>query len=166
MRMIPLALPLMLLALAGAAAAPSGAGDLSLPPDWERRFIRFATVDDTDRGMVRHILIDPASHAGLRAGMPAPGGTLLVMADARARRDAAGRPLRDAAGRFVAESGWVGIYAQRKDVTRGDWQYAVFDGAGRPRDVSTAACRACHLQARAAQDQTFTLWDYAAARGR
>ena len=160
MRMTLLALPAMLLALA-AAAAPH---DVALPPDWEQRFIRFATVDDTDRGMVRHIHIDPGAHLALRAGAPAPAGTLLVMADARARRDAAGRPLRDAAGRFVAEPGWIAIYAQSKDAAA--WHYAAFDGAGRQRDVSTSACIACHQQARAAQDETFTLWDYAAARGR
>lgn len=160
MRIILPALPLALLALA-AAAAPQ---DVALQPDWEQRFIRFATVDDPDRGLVRHIHIDPAAHARLRAGAPAPEGTLLVMADARVRRDAAGRPLRDAAGRFVAEPGWVAISAQSK--TAGVWRYAVFDGGGRQRDVSTAACIACHQEARAAQDETFTLWDYAATRGR
>ena len=163
MRTTLLALPAALLALA-AAAAPSGPDRVALPPDWEQRFIRFATVDDTDRGMVRHIHLDPAAHAGLRPGTPAPEGALLVMADARAQRDATGRPLRDAAGRFVAEPGWVGIYAQSK--TSGAWRFAAFDGAGRPREVSLAPCAACHALARAQQDHTFTLWDYAEARGR
>lgn len=161
MRMILAALPAALLALT-AIAAPH---DLALPPDWEQRFIRFATVDDTDRGMVRHIHINPDAHARLRAGTPAPEGTLLVMADARARRDAAGQPLRDATGRFVPEPGWIALYAQHKDSARGGWRYAVFDGAGQRRDIPTAACSACHTEARAAQDFTFTLWDYAATRG-
>lgn len=159
MRMILPALPMALLALA-AAAAPN---DVALPPDWEQRVIRYATVDDADRGMVRHIHINPAAQAGLRAGAPAPEGTLLVMADARVRRDAAGWPIRDAAGRFVAEPGWVAIYTQVKEA--GAWRFAVFDGAGGPRDVSLAPCAACHALARAAQDHTFTLWDYAARRG-
>lgn len=159
MRLTLLALPMALLALAAAATPP----DIALPPDWEQRFIRYATVDDTDRGLVRHIHIDPAAHAGLRAGAPAPEGTLLVMADARARRDAAGRPVRDAAGRFVAEPGWITIYAQAKQA--GDWRFAAFDGRGQRREVSLAPCAACHAQARAAEDQTFTLWDYAATRG-
>jgi hypothetical protein len=158
MRMTLSALPVALLALA--AAAPP---DIALPPDWEQRVIRYATVDDPDRGLVRHIHIDRAAHAGLRAGAPAPEGTLLVMADARARRDAAGRPILDAAGRFVPEPGWVAIYAQSKEA--GVWRFAVFDGAGGPRDVSLAPCAACHALARAAQDHTFTLWDYAARRG-
>lgn len=159
MRLTLLALPVALLALAAAATPP----DIALPPDWEQRFIRYAMVDDTDRDLVRHIHIDPAAYAGLRAGAPAPEGTLLVMADARARRDAAGRPIRDAAGRFVAEPGWIAIYTQSKEA--GDWRFAAFDGAGRRRDVSLAPCATCHAQARAAEDHTFTLWDYAAMRG-
>jgi hypothetical protein len=83
--------------------------------------------------------------------------------------------LRDAGGRFLPEPGWIALFAQQKDVRwgnapdiglrNGDWRYGVFDGAGRPRDVSLAPCFACHLQARATQDYTFTLWDYAATLG-
>jgi twinkle protein len=47
----------------------------------------------------------------------------------------------------------------------GEWEYAAFDGAGRRRDIPLASCFGCHLQARAAQDYTFTLWDYAATLG-
>lgn len=148
---------------------------ISLPLDWEQRFIRYATVDDPDRRIVRHIHIDPDAHARLRPGIPAPDGTLLIMADAHARLDTAGQPLRDASGRFLPERGWIALFAQQKDSRRdgapgtglrnGDWGYAVFDGAGRRRDVSLAPCFVCHQQARAGQDYTFTLWDYAATLG-
>lgn len=181
MRMTLIAIPAALLALYGAAAAPRAEAPrtaefrIVLPPDWETRFIRYATVDDPDRRVVRHIHIDPDAHARLRPGMPAPDGTLLIMADARARLDTRGQPLKDASGRFVPEPGWIAIFAQHKDARRagapddalrnGDWGYAVFDGAGRRRDVSLTPCFACHQQARAAQDYTFTLWDYAATLG-
>lgn len=171
-----------LVALFGAAAAQPPphpetiAPPISLPPDWEQRFIRYATVDDPDRRIVRYIHIDPDSHARLRPGMAAPDGTLLIMADARARLDTAGQPLRDASGRFLSEPGWIALFAQKKDARRagtpdtrlrnGNWGYAVFDSAGRSRDVSLAPCFVCHQQARAAQDYTFTLWDYAATLGR
>ncbi|WP_237213256.1 cytochrome P460 family protein [Falsiroseomonas oryziterrae] len=176
-----IALPAALLALVGATAAQPGDAHrtreprIVLPHDWEQRFIRYATVDDADRRIVRHVHVDPDAHARLRPGMPAPDGTLLIMADARARLDTTGQPLRDAGGRFLPEPGWIALFAKRKDARRdratepglrnGDWDYAAFDGAGRPRDVSLAACFACHQQARAAQDYTFTLWDYAATRG-
>lgn len=178
MRMTLIAMPAALLALFGVAAAQPGEAPrtaeprIVLPPDWESRFIRYTTVDDPDRRIVRHIHVDPDAHGRRRPGMPAPDGTLLIMADARARLDAAGQPLRDASGRFVPEPGWIALFAQQKDARRGgapdtglrngDWGYAVFDGAGRRRDASLAPCFACHLQARAAQDYTFTLWDYAA----
>jgi hypothetical protein len=96
------------------------------------------------------------------------------MAEARARLDAAGNPVRDAAGRFIAEPGWIAIQAQRKTpgagarhpptLRNGDWEYAAFDGAGRHRDASSDACLACHGAARAAQDFTFTFWDHVQAR--
>jgi hypothetical protein len=181
MRMTVIALSAMLLVFLGVAQGqPDGVSRFTeagvvLPPDWEQRFIRYATVDDPDRRVVRHLHIDPEAHARLRPGMPAPDGTLLIMADARARLDPAGQPLRDATGRFLAEPGWIALLAQQKDARRGDaadaglrngnWAYAVFDGLGRRRHVSLAACFACHRQARAAQDDTFVLWDYAAARG-
>ena len=181
MRKTMIATLVALLALFGMAAAEPGKTPrtaepgIVLPPDWEQRFIRIATVDDPDRRIVRHVHINPEAHRQLRAGMPAPVGTLLIMADARARLDAAGQLLRDAGGRFLPEPGWIALFAQQKDGRRGsaadpglqngDWRYGVFDGAGRPRDVSLAPCFACHLQARAAQDFTFTLWDYAATLG-
>ena len=181
MRMTLIATLAMLLALFGMAAAGPGKPPrtaepgIMLPPDWEERFMRIATVDDPDRRIVRHIHINPDAHGRLRAGMPAPDGTLLIMADARARLDAAGQPLRDTGGRFLPELGWIAVFAQQKDarwgsapdtgLRNGDWRYGVFDGAGRSRDVSLAPCFACHLQARAAQDYTFTLWDYAATLG-
>lgn len=181
MRITSVAILTALVALVGVALAqpphdPQATAPLiSLPPDWEQRFIRYATVDDPDRRIVRHIHIDPDAHMRLRPGMPAPDGTLLIMADARAQLDAAGQPLRDANGRFLPEPRWIALFAQQKDARRGGtpdaglrnghWGYGVFDGAGQRRDVSLASCFACHQQARAAQDYTFTLWDYAVTLG-
>ena len=181
MRMTLIAMPAARRALLGVAAAQPGEAPrtaeprIVLPHDWGQRFIRHATVDDPDRRIVRHVHIDPDAHGRLRPGTPAPDGTLLIMADARARLDAAGPPLRDVSGRFLPEPGWIAHFAQQKDARLGgaldagrrdgDWGYAVFDGAGRGRDVSLAACFACHLQARAALDDTPTFWDDAATFG-
>jgi hypothetical protein len=153
---------------ATAAAAPPP--DFALPPDWETRLIRYATVDVPDRKVIRHIHANPEALSEARPAQPAPYGTLLVMAEARARLDAAGNPILDSAGRFILEPGWIAIQAQRKApgagarhppaLRNGDWEYASFDGAGRRRDVPPDACLACHREARAAQDFTFTFWDH------
>lgn len=151
-----------------------GPHNIELPAGWETRFIRYATVDKPDRRIIRHLYVNPEAFAGRRAGQPAPHGTVLVMADTRARLDPAGAPLLDASGRFIPEPGWIAIAVQRKEagwgegygpeMRNGEWEYAAFDGAGQRRNVPLNACFACHLGARAGQDFNFTWWDYAQAR--
>jgi hypothetical protein len=151
-----------------------GPQNIQLPTDWQTRFIRYATVDKADRKIIRHIYVNPESFAAIRAGQPAPQGTLIIMADTRARLDPQGNPLLDSSGRFIPEPGWSAIGTQQKEagwgegygpeMRNGEWEYAAFDGAGQRRDISLNACFACHLQARAGQDFTFTYWDFAQAR--
>jgi len=169
-----------LLAVTGFAASQprtpyaTGPQNIELPADWQARFIRYATVDKPDRKIIRHMYVNPEAYAATRAGQPAPHGTLLIMADARARLDPQGNPVLDTSGRFIPEPGWIAIGAQQKeagwgegygpDRRNGEWEYAAFDGAGARRNVSMNACFTCHLQARAGQDFNFTYWDHATAR--
>lgn len=169
-----------LIALAALATAQTrapytpGPHNIELPADWEARFIRYATVDKPDRRIIRHMYVNPEAYAATRAGQPAPHGTLLIMADTRARLDAQGNPLLDTSGRFVPEPGWIAIGTQRKEAgwgegygpeqRNGEWEYAAFDGAGQRRNIPLNNCFTCHLQARAGQDFNFTYWDHARAR--
>jgi hypothetical protein len=156
------------------AAYSPGPQNIVLPANWERSFIRYATVDKADRKIIRHMYVNPDAYAATRAGQPAPDGTLLIMADTRARLDAAGNPLLDTSGRFIPEPGWIAIGAQQKEAGWGEgygpelrnanWEYAAFTGTGERRNVPLNACFTCHLQARAGQDYNFTYWDHAAAR--
>ncbi|WP_203075227.1 cytochrome P460 family protein [Falsiroseomonas ponticola] len=151
-----------------------GPHNIELPADWQARFIRYATVDKEDRKIIRHMYVNPEAYAATRAGQPAPEGTLIIMADTRARLDAQGRPLLDTAGRFIPEPGWIAIGVQQKeagwgegygpDQRNGNWEYAAFDGAGQRRNIPLNSCFGCHLGARAQQDFTFTYWDHAVAR--
>jgi hypothetical protein len=151
-----------------------GPHNIELPADWEARFIRYATVDKPDRKIIRHLYVNPEAFAATRAEQPAPHGTLLIMADTRARLDPQGNPLLDTAGRFIPVPGWVAIAAQQKEAgwgagygpeqRNGEWEYAAFDGAGQRRTIALNPCFTCHLQARAGQDFNFTYWDFAQAR--
>lgn len=166
----------MVLGAAAQAPAPYRLGphNIELPADWQTRFIRYATMDKPDRKIIRHMYVNPEAYSETHPGQPAPRGTFLIMADTRARLDAAGNPLLDSAGRFIPEPGWIAIAAQRKEagwgegyapeLRNGEWEYAAFDGAGGRRNVSLNACFTCHLQARQAQDFTFTFWDHAGLR--
>jgi hypothetical protein len=148
--------------------------NIALPPDWDTLFIRYATVDKADRKIIRQLYVNPEAYAATRPGAPAPHGTLLIMADTHARLDAQGNPLRDAAGRFIPEPGWIAIAAQQKqagwgegygpEMRNGAWEYAAFDGRGQRRDIRLNACFGCHFGARAEQDFNFTLWDHVQGR--
>jgi hypothetical protein len=181
-RLVPLVLAVAALggaALAQPAGYTPGPLNIELPADWQTRFIRYATVDRPDRRIIRHIYVNPESAAAARPGQPLPDGTLLVMADTRARLDAAGNPLLDLAGRFIPEPGWIAIGVQEKragwgeglpaDIRNGTWEYARFNPDGTRLATATTfesvrACYACHIQARSRQDFAFTYWDYVQAR--
>jgi hypothetical protein len=118
--------------------------------------------------------VNPEAYAATRNGQPAPYGTLIIMADTRARLDPQGNPLLDTSGRFIPEPGWIALGVQQKEpgwgvgygpeLRNGEWEYAAFDGAGQRRNIPLNNCFTCHLQARAQQDFNFTYWDHAAAR--
>jgi hypothetical protein len=168
---------LALTTLAGAQPRPAyttGPHNIEIPAGWETRFIRYATVDNAERKIVRHIYVNPEAHGAMRPGEPLPYGTVLILADTRARVDAQGVPLRDLAGRMIPEPGWIGINMQQKErgwgegygpqQRNGEWEYAAFDGAGQRRAIPLNNCFGCHLGARAQQDFAFTAWDYAQVR--
>ena len=168
-------LPLL---LAGAALAQQaytpGPQNIALPVGWEARFIRYATLDNPTRKIVRNFYVNPEAFAAAKPGAPLPDGTLIILADNKARLGADGAPLLDQQGRFIPEPGWTAIGVQEKragwgegygpDKRNGNWEYARFQGDGRRNDASVEACFTCHLQTRPNQDFAFNFWDYVQAR--
>jgi hypothetical protein len=166
-----------LVAVGGAAAQQQayrpGPHNIVVPPDWQATFVRYTTVDKPDRKIIRNLYVNPEAFALIRRGEPFPDGTLIVMADQRARLDAAGNPLLDTTGRFIPDPAIIGIGVQQKrrgwgegygpEKRNGEWEYASFTPDLQLRDVNLNGCFACHLP-RAAQDFTFTTWDYAQTR--
>ena len=68
-----------LLGAALAASAPAqprpytpGPQNITLPADWQARFIRYAKVDKPDRKIIRNIYINPEAFAALAPGQPLP----------------------------------------------------------------------------------------------
>jgi hypothetical protein len=177
---------LLMLALPAALAAQGqdgrarpyapGPENISYPADFERRFIRYATVDKPDRKIVRFLYVNPEALAAARPGEPLPYGTIVVMADKRARLDAAGTPLLDLDGRIITEPDYTVVAVQQKErgwgegygpeKRNGEWEYASFTPAGERRAVRLDGCFSCHLQARPAEDYAFQLWDYVQQRRR
>jgi hypothetical protein len=150
-----------------------GPHNIVVPPDWQATFIRYTTVDKPDRKIIRNLYINPEAFAQIRKGEPFPDGTLIVMADQRARLDPQGAPLLDTTGRFIPDPPIIAIGVQQKrrgwgegyppEKRNGEWEYASFTPDLQLRDVNLNGCFACHLP-HAARDYTFTTWDYAQTR--
>ena len=116
-------LALALLPVLAAAATPfalaqrsytPGPENISLPQGWETRFLRFATLDNPQRKIIRNFYVNPEAFAAARPGQPLPNGTLIILADQKARLAPDGSPLLDQQGRFIPEPGWVQIGAQER----------------------------------------------------
>ena len=168
------ALGLAAASVAQTSAYRPGPQNIQLPPGWEARFIRYTTVDNDQRRIVRNIFINPEAYFAARSGEPLPYGSLVLLADQRARAAPDGTLLRDANGRLIPEPGWLAVNAQQKErgwgegyaanMRNGEWEYARFNGDGTRNNGPVEACFTCHLQNVANQDFTFTTWPYFRAR--
>ena len=78
--------------------------DVNIPSDYRAKFVRYTTVDRTDNKQSRDLFINPEALAAIKAGRPAPSGTVIVMEAYRAKLDANGNPVKDANGRFVKDT--------------------------------------------------------------
>jgi hypothetical protein len=183
--------PAIVLALliAGATPAPAqapapytpGPQNIAMPADWAARFLNFSSLDNEQRKIVRRFYVNPEALAAATPGAPLPSGTMIVMADHRARLDAQGNPLRDLRGRFMYEPAPFLLSVQEKrdgwgegypaDIRNGNWEYARFNPdlsrqAGMDTAASMRPCFTCHLGARPQQDFAFDFWDYVQNRPR
>ena len=109
-------------------------------------FIDRAKLGDLDLdGITLHA---PEAFEGATPGEPLPYGTVIIMADTRARVDAQGNPLVDHSGRFIPVPGWIAVAVQQKErgwgegygpeKRNGEWEYARFMGDGRRNPASVA----------------------------
>ena len=146
-----------------------GPANITLPADWQARFIRYAVVERVDRKQVMQMYVNPEAYAAAKPGEPLPQGTLLVMAAYRARLGPDGTPLRDQQGRMIPEATATGYNVQEKqpgwgegygpERRNGEWEYARFQADGSRNDGSVDSCFSCHLQTRPQQDFAFNFWD-------
>src|SRR5688572_3707000 len=138
------------------------ADQVGLPIDWATKFRPFYVFDRPDTRQVRVVYGNDTANTGT----PYQHGSVLVMETYRARLDAQGVPVRNAAGRFERDA-LLGIFVMRKDKwlgrrykehQTGDWEYASFLPDGTPSVVGDAAaqgCAVCHLDAGPSRDWVY-----------
>ena len=154
----------------GQTAYKPGPENITLPTDYQTRFVRYATIDKAERKIVRFMYVNPEAAAAAKKGEPFPDGSVLVMEDHAARLGPDNAPLVDMQGRFIPLPPILGVALQEKragwgvgypdEKRNGEWEYARFNGDGTRNNAPVEACFTCHLQNVANQDFTFTTWPY------
>jgi len=117
-----------------------------------------------DRKRVRRMYVNRAAHDAARAGEDLPDGTILIMEDHNAKKNADETLMTDADGRLIGEDAVTNLFVMEKragwNTDNGHWEYAWFlpDGS-RKADAKFEGCFSCHAN-RAERDYTFTYWKF------
>jgi hypothetical protein len=137
-------------------AVPGTAGPekISFPAGWKSHVL-YATVDRHDVKQHRELYASSAEAVeAMKQGRPLPHGTVLTLVQYRARVDAEGKPVKDAAGRFAKgdmlaltvmekRAGWGAEYPD--ELRNGEWEYAAFSPDGKLNEKANyKACFQCH----------------------
>lgn len=146
----------MLCGIAAAfAAAPAGAGPdrIAFPADYASGVL-YAVVSRPDIKQYRELYTSLAVIDAIRAGKPAPDGTVLTLVQYKAQLDAQGNPVKLGNGQFVKgdlaavavmekRAGWGAEYPE--ELRNGDWEYAAFTADGKLNEKANyKACFECH----------------------
>ena len=153
--------------LAAAAALTLAIGPLQADPErvafpagYQDSFVNYLDVDRMDRKRVRKMYVNSQAHEAAKAGEELPDGTILIMEDHDAEKNADETLMTDADGRLIAEDAVTNLFVMEKragwDTDNGHWEYAWFlpDGS-RKADAKFEGCFSCHAN-RAERDYNFT----------
>jgi hypothetical protein len=131
------------------------ASAMELPADYRLRFIHYLTVDRVDL-TVRHLYIAPQAYEAVRRGEELPDGTQVIIEAYHARLDLLGRPLRDAAGRFLTGEMFPSVHMMEKrarwriedlatSIGAGRWNFETFNARTfAPTSENRNDCFTCH----------------------
>ena len=154
-------------ALLAAVTLPAIAGGekVAFPAGYDKGVL-YATVDRHDIKQYRELWSTPAALAAVKAGRPAPSGTVLTLVQYKAVVDDKGAPVLDDKGRFrkgdlvaytVMEkrAGWGAEYGP--EIRNGEWEYQVFGPTKAVNDkANLKTCFQCH-KPHAGQDYVISL---------
>jgi len=156
------------LAAAEEAPAPAPTTDrVGFPTEYARTFTVLRRT--TDAEAARQVTVyGNALAASIQklAALPYPQGSVLVMETMQLKKDATGKALQDARGKYV-EDAVLGLHVMRRDAgfgadygsqRAGEWEFVEYhaDGTFITPPSKSASCSACHLkEAGLARDYVF-----------
>ncbi len=129
---------------------------VTFPKDYKSAYTKYTTISFAKKKQVRHYYANPIAVAAAKAGKPLPNGSKLFVEAFKVKLDDYQAPIEGADGHLVEASENPAFFTAMEmqagwgedipDILRnGDWNYAVFTGAGELRTaVNQASCLACH----------------------
>jgi cytochrome c553 len=136
---------------------------MTLPTGFPQGFTLYETDDSPSDGTVVKRYANAAAVRAARAGQPLPSGAVLVSVTHARGADGQAGAVRGYSA-METRAGWG--EAVPPLLRNGDWDYALFDGAGARRDgLNEAQCLACH-KPMAADSHVFTMKALRAAAAR
>jgi plastocyanin len=140
-------------ALAVAVRVNAGGEKVSFPDAFEKG-VMYATVDRYDIKQFRELYANREAVDAVRAGRPAPSGTVLTLIQYKAKTDDKGSPVRGPDGHFVKD-GVVGYAVMEKragwgteypdELRNGEWEYQAFTADKKVNEkANLRACFQCH----------------------
>ena len=168
-RLLLLAATVATLLAARAEDAPASAPTtdrVGFPTGYAEKFtVLRTTTDEKNAKQVTVYGNGPAASVTDRSALPYPNGSVLVMETASLKKDAAGKPVADAAGKFRKDQ-VLGLHVMRREAgfgeayatnRTGEWEYVEYraDGTHLTPPSKSAACAACHVKAGKEKDFVF-----------
>lgn len=136
------------------AAAAIKQTAMAFPREFPKGFVVYHSENDAEHKLIARAYINAVGLAAAKAGKPLPDGTVIMQASYAAKLDAAGQPVVDKDGSWVADkpvsfSGMEARAGWGKDLPdllrNANWQYAVFAlDKTVNAEVNQAVCLACH----------------------
>lgn len=142
--------------IAGSLASISSAtndGAVPFPKEYKRWPVFLKDVQRPDAEQVRDLYVNPKG-ATTQPGQPFPRGTIFVMENYKAERNAFGMLQKDINGKlykgqlakvFIMAKVGVGTADIPETFKNGEWLYAAYGPDGQPLPEDFNVCRACHL---------------------
>jgi plastocyanin len=131
----------------------AGGEKVSFPEGFEKG-VMYATVDRYDIKQFRELYASKEAVDAVRAGRPAPSGTVLTIVQYKAKTDDKGNPVKGQDGRFVKDgivgygvmekrTGWGAEYPD--DLRNGEWEYQAFTADKKVNEkANLRSCFQCH----------------------
>ena len=136
------------------STAQAGSENVNWPDDYKNNFTHYFSGDRTvNNKQIIRLYANDIAISGFRSNGKLPNGSVVVGELYAARMDDKGQPVLSSLSRRIAEKLSAIVVMERGDgfdagypdgLKTGNWEFAVFNTAGKKLEKDITGCRACH----------------------